>query len=272
MSESLRYFELNCPEFGNPNWVAYKTIARTEIRRITRIWIQTLVPPVITMTLYFIIFGSLIGKRIGTMAGFDYMSYIVPGLVMMSLITNSYGNVSSSFFGSKFGRFIEEILVSPVSYNVLLIGYVTGGVVRGTTISVLVLLIATFFTNLSVYNLPTLVIVIFLTSLLFSILGFINGLFARRFDDITVIPHFVLTPLTYLGGVFFSVDLLPEVWQWVSLLNPVFYVVNAARYGVLGVSDVSVLLGLFMLCMMTLVAYLYALRLLKHGNGSQILS
>jgi ABC-2 type transport system permease protein len=238
---SLANYEERAKDFGNPNWVAYQTIVRTEIRRFTRIWVQTVIPPAITMTLYFIIFGSLIGRRIGEMGGFDYMAYIVPGLIMMSVITSSYMNVSSSFFGAKFGRFIEEMLVSPISNQTILLGYVTGGV--------------------------AVVSVVILTSVLFSLLGFINGVYAKRFDDVSLVPHFVLTPLTYLGGVFFSIDLLPSFWAGAAQINPILYVVNAFRYGVLGVSDISLGLAYGILSSMTVITYLAAVRLLAVGAG-----
>ena len=264
---SLANYEERAKDFGNPNWVAYQTIVRTEIRRFTRIWVQTMIPPAITMTLYFIIFGSLIGRRIGEMGGFDYMAYIVPGLIMMSVITSSYMNVSSSFFGAKFGRFIEEMLVSPISNQTILLGYVTGGVARAMFVGVIVTILSTFFTHLSVHNIFAVVSVVILTSVLFSLLGFINGVYAKRFDDVSVVPHFVLTPLTYLGGVFFSIDLLPSFWAGAAQINPILYVVNAFRYGVLGVSDISLGLAYGILSSMTVITYLAAVRLLAVGAG-----
>jgi len=222
------------------NLIAVKTLIRKEIVRVLRIWIQTIVPPAITMTLYFIIFGNLIGRRIGTMDGFDYMQYIAPGLIMMSVITNSYGNVVSSFFGAKFGRHIEEMLVSPMSSAAIVIGHVAGGVLRGLTVGALVTVIALFFTRLQVEHPFVTVSIVLLSSTVFSLAGFINALFAKKFDDIAIVPTFILTPLTYLGGVFYSISLLPEFWQTVSKANPILYMVNAFRYGILGTSDISI--------------------------------
>lgn len=222
------------------NLVAVRTIVRKEMIRVLRIWVQTIVPPAITMTLYFIIFGNLIGRRIGTMEGFDYMQYIAPGLIMMSVITNSYGNVVSSFFGAKFGRHIEEMLVSPMSSSTIIVGHVAGGVLRGVLVGTLVTIIALFFTRLNVEHPLIVISVVLLSSIVFSLAGFINAIFARKFDDISIVPTFVLTPLTYLGGVFYSISLLPEFWQTVSKGNPILYMVNAFRYGILGVSDISI--------------------------------
>jgi ABC-2 type transport system permease protein len=209
-----------------------------------RIWVQTLIPPAITMTLYFLIFGSLIGSRIGEMGGHDYMSFVVPGLIMMSVINNSYSNVASSFYGAKFNNSIEEMLVSPTPNIVILLGYVCGGALRGLLVGIIVTLLALFFTELPLYNLGVTVLVVLLSSSLFAVAGFINAVYANSFDDISVIPTFVLTPLTYLGGVFYTIDLLPEFWQGVSQLNPILYMVNAFRYGILGVSDINVWVAL----------------------------
>ena len=205
------------------NMTALYTIIRKEIIRVLRIWIQTILPPVITMSLYFIIFGSLIGSRIGKMGGYDYMQYIAPGLIMMSVITNSYGNVVSSFFGAKYGRHIEEMIISPMSSAIIIIGHVAGGVLRGLLVGMLVTIVALGFTDLQVkYPLITFSIVL-LTSVVFSLAGFINALFAKNFDDIAIVPAFILAPLTYLGGVFYSISLLPEFWQTVSKANPILY-------------------------------------------------
>ena len=222
------------------NRVALLTIVRKEIVRVARIWVQTIVPPTITMTLYFIIFGNLIGRRIGEMGGFDYMQYIAPGLIMMSVITNSYGNVVSSFFGAKYGKHIEEMLVSPMSNATIIVGHVAGGVLRGLMVGSLVTVIALFFTRLSVENPLITLSMVVLASTVFALLGFVNAIFAKKFDDISIIPTFVLTPLTYLGGVFSSISLLPDFWQTVSLANPILYMVNAFRYGILGVSDIGI--------------------------------
>ena len=222
------------------NWIGFLTLVRKEIIRVVRIWVQTIVPPAITMTLYFIIFGNLIGRRIGTMDGFDYMQYIAPGLIMMSVITNSYGNVVSSFFGAKFGKHVEEMIVSPMSNATIVLGHVAGGVMRGLMVGGLVTIIALGFTQLSVANPLITFSMVILASTVFALLGFVNAVFAKKFDDISIIPTFVLTPLTYLGGVFYSISLLPEFWQKVSLVNPILYMVNAFRYGILGVSDIEI--------------------------------
>ena len=247
-------------------WTAFCTILIKEIRRFMRIWPQTLVPPVITVTLYFIIIGNLIGGRIGTMDGFSYMEFVVPGLIMMGVITNSYSNVVSSFFGAKFQHSIEELIVSPVPNWVILVGYILGGVTRGLLVGLIVTLMSLFFTKLSITNVPLTVLVVFLTSVLFSIAGLINAVFANNFDDISIIPTFVLTPLIYLGGVFYSVSLLPEFWATVSKINPVLYMVNAFRYGVLGISDISVSFALVMICGFIGIAFSYALYLLNSGT------
>lgn len=222
------------------NLVGLRTIVRKEMSRVLRIWIQTIVPPAITMTLYFIIFGNLIGRRIGTMDGFDYMQYIAPGLIMMSVITNSYGNVVSSFFGAKFSGHIEEMLVSPMSNATIILGHVAGGVLRGILVGLMVTVIALFFTRLQVAHPFIMISVVLLSSIVFSLAGFINAVFAKKFDDISIVPTFVLTPLTYLGGVFYSISLLPEFWQNVSKANPILYMVNAFRYGILGTSDINI--------------------------------
>lgn len=249
------------------NRVALKTLVRKEVIRVARIWIQTIVPPAITMTLYFIIFGNLIGKRIGVMGGFDYMQYIAPGLIMMSVITNSYGNVVSSFFGAKYGKHIEEMLVAPMSNATIIIGHVAGGVIRGLMVGILVTVIALGFTSLSIEHPLVTFSMVLLTSTVFALLGFVNAVFAKKFDDISIIPTFVLTPLTYLGGVFYSITLLPEFWQKVSLGNPILYMVNAFRYGILGVSDINIataylIVGIFVVGLFTL-----NLILLNRGVG-----
>jgi ABC-2 type transport system permease protein len=251
------------------HWVAFSTILIKEIRRFLRIWAQTLLPPAITMALYFVIFGNLIGSRIGEMGGFDYMQYIVPGLIMMSVIQNSYGNVVSSFFGTKFSRSIEEMMVSPMSPLVILLGFMAGGVVRGLLVGAIVTVLALFFTDLGLQHAGVTVLVVLMTAMLFSLAGFINAVFARNFDDISIIPTFVLTPLTYLGGVFYSIDLLPDFWRGVSLLNPVVYMVNSFRYGVLGVSDVNVGLSLLAIAGFTAVMFGFCLWLLHRGIGTR---
>ena len=246
---------------------AYRTIVTKEILRFARIWIQTVLPPMITTALYFIIFGNLIGRRIGTMDGFDYMQYIAPGLIMMSVITNSYGNVVSSFFGAKFGRHLEEMLVSPMSNSAIIIGHVAGGVLRGLLVGALVTVIALFFTKLQVQHPLLTISIVLLSSTVFALAGFINAIFAKKFDDISIIPTFVLTPLTYLGGVFYSISLLPDVWQQVSLVNPVLYMVNAFRYGLLGVSDISLWQAFAIIVGFIIALGSYAMWLLARGVG-----
>ncbi len=252
---------------SNTSWVAFKTIVNKEVSRILRIWSQTLVPPAITMTLYFLIFGNLIGGRIGKMGEFSYIQFIVPGLVMMSVIQNAYGNVSSSFFGSKFGRYVEEILVSPTPSWIVLGGYVAGGVVRGLIVGAIVLLISLFFTHLEVAHPIIMVITVILTAIVFSLAGFVNAIYAKKFDDIAIIPTFILTPLTYLGGVFYSVSLLPPLWQAVSHLNPVLYMVEAFRYGILGKSDVSLTVALGMTIAIAVLLWLLCWRMIEKGVG-----
>ncbi len=249
------------------NWVGLKTIIRKEFFRVVRIWVQTIVPPAITMTLYFIIFGNLIGRRIGTMDGYDYMQFIAPGLIMMSVITNSYGNVVSSFFGAKFGRHVEEMLVSPMSNATIIIGHVAGGVVRGLMVGSLVTIIALGFTKLTVAHPLITISMVILASTVFALLGFVNAVFANKFDDISIIPTFVLTPLTYLGGVFYSISLLPEFWQKVSLGNPILYMVNAFRYGILGTSDISIVYAYMIVIFFVIALFSLNLVLLNRGVG-----
>ena len=249
------------------NLVAVKTIIRKEMVRVVRIWVQTIVPPAITMTLYFIIFGNLIGRRIGSMDGYDYMQYIAPGLIMMSVITNSYGNVVSSFFGAKFGRHIEEMLVAPMSNASIIIGHVAGGVLRGLLVGSLVTVVALFFTRLQVAHPLIMISVVLLSSIVFSLAGFINAVFAKKFDDISIVPTFVLTPLTYLGGVFYSISLLPEFWQGVSKINPILYMVNAFRYGILGTSDISISHAYAILIVFVVVLFSGCMMLMNRGVG-----
>ena len=252
---------------GNRNLVALATIARREVMRILRIWTQTLIPPAITMTLYFLIFGGLIGSRVGKMGGLDYMEFIVPGLVMMSVIQNSYGNISSSFFGAKFGRHVEELLVSPMPNWVILWGYVTGAVARGLMVGVIVMAIAMCFTPVRIPHPLVTLSTVLLGSVIFSLAGFINAVYAKKFDDVAIVPTFILTPLTYLGGVFYSVTLLPGWAQALTHANPIFYMVNAFRYGLLGTSDVPLWVAYGL--MLAFVAALSALSLwlLRRGVG-----
>jgi ABC-2 type transport system permease protein len=249
------------------NMIALKSIIYKEIHRFMRIWVQTLVPPAITISLYFVIFGELIGSRIGQMSGFDYMSFIVPGLIMMSVITNSYSNVASSFFSAKWQRNVEEMLVAPVPNWVIVAGYVAGGMIRGILVGVIVTFIALLFVEIQIHNIWVILATVTLTSATFSLGGLINAIFAGSFDDISIIPTFILTPLTYLGGVFYSISLLPEFWQGVSQLNPIVYMVNAFRYGFLGISDVSLslsfaVLGVFIVCL-----FVIAMTLITRGVG-----
>jgi ABC-2 type transport system permease protein len=249
------------------NWIALKTLVWKEVVRIIRIWIQTVVPPAITMTLYFIIFGNLIGRRIGSMDGFDYMQFIAPGLIMMSVITNSYGNVVSSFFGAKFARHIEEMLVAPMSNATVIIGHIAGGVFRGLLVGVLVTIVALFFTKLEIAHPFITISIVILSSTVFALAGLINGIFAQKFDDVSIVPTFVLTPLTYLGGVFYSISLLPEFWQKVSLANPIIYMVNAFRYGFLGVSDINIAYAYVIVMLFMVGLFTVSLMLLNRGIG-----
>ena len=249
------------------NLVAFYTILRKEILRVLRIWIQTIVPPAITMTLYFVIFGNLIGSRIGNMEGYTYMQFIAPGIIMMSVITNSYGNVVSSFFGAKYGGYLDEMLVAPVANATIILGHIAGGIIRGLLVGSMVTIIALSFTDLKLtYPLVTFSIV-FLSSMVFALAGFINALFAKKFDDIAIIPTFVITPLTYLGGVFYSINLLPEFWQNISLFNPILYMVNAFRYGILGSSDIDITYAYMVVGIFIIILFSISLLLLKKGTG-----
>ncbi len=248
-------------------WIAFKSILIKEISRFTRIWVQTLVPPAITMSLYFVIFGNLIGSRIGQMHGFSYMAFIVPGLIMMSVITNSYANVASSFYSAKFQRNIEEMLVAPVPNYVVILGFVAGGVARGLCVGAIVTAVSLFFVPLQVHDPLMVGVTVLLTAILFSLGGLINAVFARSFDDISIIPTFVLTPLTYLGGVFYSIQLLPPFWQGVSFANPILYMVNAFRYGFLGVSDVPLWHAFVVIGLTIVLLYALAWYLVTRGIG-----
>ena len=249
------------------NLVALGTVSRREIMRILRIWSQTLVPPAITMTLYFLIFGGLIGSRIGTMDGISYMDFIVPGLVMMSVIQNSYGNISSSFFGAKFGRHVEELLVSPMPPWVILGGYVAGAVARGLMVGVIVLCIAMLFTTVRIPHPWVTLSTVLLGATIFSLAGFVNAVFAKKFDDVAIVPIFILTPLTYLGGVFYSVSLLPGWAEKLTYANPIFYMVNAFRYSILSVSDINITTALVLLGVFFVALFSLALTLLNRGIG-----
>lgn len=248
--------------------IALGTITHREVSRILRIWSQTLLPPAITMTLYFIIFGSLIGSRIGEIApGISYIEYIAPGLIMMSVIQNAYGNISSSFFGAKFQRYVEEMLVSPMPAWTILGGYVTGAVARGLMVGAIVLGISLFFTKIHLYH-PLITLSTFLlAAIIFSLLGFINAIYARKFDDVAIIPTFVLTPLTYLGGVFYNVAQLPSPWKEISYANPILYMVNTFRYGLLDVSDINIVWAYAVMLGFVVVFGAICLNLLQRGVG-----
>ncbi|MGB5472573.1 MAG: ABC transporter permease [Gammaproteobacteria bacterium] len=247
--------------------IALQTIVTKETLRFARIWVQTVLPPAVTTALYFIIFGNLIGPRIGNMEGFAYMEFIIPGLIMMAVITNSYANVVSSFYGSKFQRHIEEMLISPTPNYIILLGFISGGVMRGLTVGTAVTIVSLLFNPLNIHSLPVMISMVLLTSVLFSLAGLINGVFANSFDDISIIPTFVLTPLTYLGGIFYSINMLPEFWQGASLFNPILYMVNAFRYGFLGISDISLLTSYSISCGFIVALYLFCLYLLRTGHG-----
>ena len=249
------------------NAVGFATIVRKEVNRVIRIWVQTIVPPAITMTLYFIIFGSLIGRRIGVMDGVPYTMFIAPGLIMMSVITNSFGNVVSSFFSGKLQHHLEEMLVSPLSVATIIAGYVVGGIVRGLAVAALVTVVAIFFTELRVEHPLITLSVVVLTAMAFSLAGLLNAIFAKNFDQISIIPTFVLTPLTYLGGVFFSISLLSPAWQAIAKINPILYMVNAFRYGMLGASDISIGVAYTIIIAAVVVLYITVYRLLTRGTG-----
>src|SRR5690606_35252643 len=249
------------------NIVDFNTIVIRELHRIMRIWAQTLVPPAITATLYFVIFGSLIGRRIGEMGGYSYIQYIAPGLIMMSVITNSYGNVVSSFFGAKFGRHIEELLVAPLPNWLIVTGYMVGGIARGLLVGGIVMIITMLFTSVQIHNIGVVISAALLSSMVFSLAGMINAVFAKNFDQISFIPTFVLTPLTYLGGVFYTIELLPEWAQDVSKANPILYMVNAFRYGFLGVSDVDVGFAYVIMSIAALILFTVCVWLMHRGVG-----
>ena len=246
---------------------ALKTIVIKEYLRFIRIWLQTVLPPAITTALYFVIFGKLIGSQISDIDGYSYMDYIVPGLILMAVITNAYANVVSSFYMAKFQKSIEELLVSPVPNYLILIGYISGGVARGLIVGIVVTAVAMFFSDIHIHSWFISFSVFVLTAILFSIAGFINAIYANSFDDITIIPTFILTPLTYLGGIFYSIDMLPTFWQNVSLINPILYMINSFRYGLLGISDTDLTTAIGMIIIFIVVLFSYALYLLKKGVG-----
>lgn len=249
------------------DWIAFQTLLTREIRRFLRIWPQTLLPPAITMTLYFIIFGNIIGSRIGEMGGFNYMDYIAPGIIMMSVINNAYANVASSFYSAKFQNHIEELLVAPVPNYLILAGYVAGGIARGLCVGLIVTIVSLFFTDISIQHVFVTISIVVLSAVMFALGGFINGVYASSFDEISIIPTFILTPLTYLGGVFFSITLLPDFWQTASLFNPIIYMVNAFRFGMLGVSDIAIEVAFSIIIACIVALTLFALHLLNKGTG-----
>jgi ABC-2 type transport system permease protein len=253
--------------FNSIHYTAFKTILIRECLRFIRIWKQTVVPPIITTVLYFLIFGKLIGERIGEMGGHSYMLFIIPGVVLMAVISHSYANVVSSFFMSKYQKNIEEILIAPVPNHIILAGYIGGGIARGMVVGAVVFIVALFFSPMQIYSYPFMLLIVVLTSLLFSLAGFINAVYAKTFADISVIPTFVITPFTYLGGVFYSIDLLPPFWQTVSLFNPVLYMVNGFRYGMLGVTDTSPLMSVVIILVFSCILAFFSLHLLKKGVG-----
>ncbi|HEV2614738.1 MAG TPA: ABC transporter permease [Gammaproteobacteria bacterium] len=248
-------------------WIAFSALLRSEVRRFMRIWTQTLLPSVITMVLYFVIFGNLVGSQLKAIDGFTYMQYITPGLVMMSVVTNSYLNTVSSFYFLRFQRSMDELVISPMSNLVILLGFVLGGTIRGLLVGALVLIVGLFFAHLALTHIFLMVFTAFLAAMMFSLMGLLNGMYARSFDDISIIPTFVLTPLTYLGGVFYSIHMLSPFWQKISYLNPILYIVNALRYGLLGVTDIPIYYGLSMMVMFVAVLFAVNLRLLNKGVG-----
>jgi ABC-2 type transport system permease protein len=252
------------------NLQGLKTLASAQVRRILRIWIQTILPPAITTALYFLIFGQLIGSRIGGMPGYEgltYIEFMVPGLIMLSVITNSYANVASAFYGTKFQKAMEEIIISPMPNWIILIGFLVGGIARGMLVGLVVVLTSLFFVQVTIDNIFLTAISIVLTSILFSILGLLNGIYAKTFDDVSIIPTFVLTPLIYLGGIFYSIDILSSEWQFISQLNPILYIVNFFRFAMLGVSEINPITGMVLILVFTFVFFFIAYSLLLRGVG-----
>lgn len=251
----------------NKQIIALQTIVIKEVLRFSRIWIQTILPSAITVSLYFLIMGTFIGSQIGDIDGYSYIEFIAPGLIMMGIISNSYANSVSSFYSSKFQRHIEEMLVSPMPNHIIILGFMLGGIARGLTVGIVVTLVSLIFTDLQIYNLGIMLLTAILTAALFSIAGIINGIYANSFDDISIIPTFILTPLTYLGGIFFSIEVLPIFWQKASLANPILYMINSFRLGVLGISDVSLITSLTVIMSFLIVLFLICQYLLSKGIG-----
>lgn len=246
-------------------WIAYKTIVVKEVLRFSRIWVQTIFPPIITTSLYLLIFGGLMGERIGPMQGVDYLQFIIPGIILMTVIQNAYANTVSSFFLAKFNHSIEELLISPVSYWVILLGYISGGIARGFTVGLGVFIAVSFFVDLQIHSIWIVLVTFLLTAILFSLAGFINAVFAQSFDDISIVPTFILMPMTYLGGMFYSVDILPEFWQMMSKFNPIYYMVDSFRMGFLGSSTTDFSISIVVLLSMILILATVAYYLLKRG-------
>ncbi|WWO99291.1 MAG: ABC transporter permease [Candidatus Dasytiphilus stammeri] len=248
-------------------WIALKTIWSKEISRFTRIWIQTLMPPVVTMSLYLIIFGNFIGNKIDKIQGVSYIQFIVPGIIMMAVISNAYTNVASSFFSARFQRNIEELLVAPVPTHIIIFGYIGGGVIRGICVGLLVTIVSLFFVQFHVYSWLIILSTLLLTVVMFSLAGLLNALFAKSFDDISLIPTFILTPLTYLGGVFYSLTLLPPFWKKLSVINPLVYMISGFRLGFLGISDISLIWSLLVLLSLIVIFYILVWYLIQQGYG-----
>lgn len=248
-------------------WTAFYTLMRKDVVRIFRIWSQTLLPPVVTTSLYFAIFGAFIGAQVAPIDGFSYMQFIMPGLVMMTVITSAYSHVSSSFFSAKFMRNLEELLVSPMPHWLIILSYVAGGVMRAFLVGILVIIVSLFFTQITIANGFIILLAGVLTAVLFSLAGLVNGILAKGFDGITIIPNFVLTPLTYLGGIFYSIELLPEPFRTLSLGNPILYMVNAFRYGFLGIADVSLWTSFGVTLLVTVILLAITLRFFRQGMG-----
>ncbi|WWO96518.1 MAG: ABC transporter permease [Candidatus Dasytiphilus stammeri] len=248
-------------------WIAFKSILNKEINRFLRLWIQTLMPPVITMTLYFIIFGNLLGTHLSKIHTFNYLQFIVPGIIMMAVITNSYSNVASSFFSARFQRNIEELLVAPVPTHIIILGYVGGGIARGVFVGLLVTIVSIFLVSIPIYSWIMIIFTLLLTVVMFSLAGLLNALFANNFDDISLIPTFILTPLTYLGGVFYSINQLPPFWQKISKFNPIVYMISGFRYGFLGITEVPLILTVLVLLLLVVILYLIVWILINRGFG-----
>lgn len=251
----------------NQQFVAVYTLVRREVVRMFRIATQVFLPPVITTLLYFLIFGTVIGTRIGPIYGVSYPAFIAPGLIMMSVITNSYANVSTSLFSIRFQKNIEEMLISPMHYSLLLLGFTLGGMIRGVIVAILVYIVAFFFVDIDFYHLPMTILVVILVSALFSLAGFTNAMLARTFDDVAIVPTFILAPLTYLGGVFYGVSMLSPFWQKVTYFNPIFYMVNALRSVMIGAQEISLTTALAIIMLMTIVILVFNLYMLKKGIG-----